>query len=122
MAIEFQGTYGTMYYVRDMKKSVQYYKDKLELQPVFESPDWTEFSFSGHSLCLHLAGVENSVSGAGVLITKVKNIEGVVNTLKSKGVEFDSEIKEVHPGAYSADFVDPDGNHISLYEDKSKNK
>lgn len=112
------GTYGTMYYVRDMAKAVEYYREQLGLKPTFESPDWTEFSVNGHALCLHIARQDSSCPG--VLILKVKGLEALVSRMKSKGVEFTGPIKEVHPGAYSADFRDPDGNTISLYENRGE--
>lgn len=107
------GTYGTMYYVKDMGKAIQYYADQLGLKPAFESDDWAEFSVNGHSLCLHKG---DGPTGAGVLILKVNQLEKLVGQMKSRGVEFVAPIKEVHPGAYSAEFKDPDGNVISLYE------
>ncbi len=44
----FKGTYGTMYMVRDMTKSIQYYKEVLNLTSEEESPAWTTFNLNGH--------------------------------------------------------------------------
>jgi catechol 2,3-dioxygenase-like lactoylglutathione lyase family enzyme len=117
--VPFEGTYGTMYYVRDMKKSVSYFKELFGAEPLFESPEWTEFGFNGHSLCLHLANSEDTLKmgKGGILITKVKGVHAQVERLKAKGVEFLGDVHEVYPGAYSANFTDPDGNLYSLYED-----
>jgi catechol 2,3-dioxygenase-like lactoylglutathione lyase family enzyme len=119
---EIRGTYGTMYYVQDMAKTVQYYKDMLGLKPRFESPDWTEFEVNGHGLCLHgTPAGEKPFHEQGVLIIDVKGINEMVKDLKAKGVEFlDNEPKEVHPGCYSTGFRDPNGNLLSLYEDTNR--
>jgi len=34
-----KGAYGTMYYVKDMKKAISFYKDTLGLKPSYESLD-----------------------------------------------------------------------------------
>lgn len=111
-----EGTYGTMYYVADMEKSVRYFKDIFNLQPATESPGWTEFKLGDHSLCLHATGPDGNVDGKGILITKVKGLKEVVATLKSRGVEFVNEIHSVCEGGYSVDFRDPSGNLMSLFE------
>ncbi|MEK6775072.1 MAG: VOC family protein [Bdellovibrionota bacterium] len=114
----FKGTYGTMYYVHNMKKSVQYYKDNFNLTPEDETPEWTTFSLNGHRICLHLINENHSPEHNGVLIANVSNLEGVVSELKKRGVEFISEIKNVCEGGYAADFKDPNGNVLSLFEYK----
>jgi predicted enzyme related to lactoylglutathione lyase len=44
----------------------------------------------------------------------------LVPELQKAGIEFQRGIHEVHPGAFSADFFDPSGNMVSLYEDTNK--
>lgn len=112
----FTGTYGTMYMVRDMKKSVAYYKDMMNLTPEEESDSWTTFNLNGHRICLHLAEANAEIDGKGVLITNVKGLEAVVAEMKSRGVEFMMDIHQVCEGGYSADFKDPSGNVLSLFE------
>lgn len=116
MSYRIKGTYGTMYYVKDMAKSVTYYQETLGLKARFESPEWTEFEVNGHGLCLHATDKGNAPNEQGVLILDVTGIREMTTALKAKGVEFVSEVKEVHPGAYSSDFRDPSGNLVSLYE------
>ena len=114
------GSYGTMYYVKDMAKAVKYYKEAHGLKPRFESHEWTEFDLGGHGLCLHVVGKDTTGSTDGVLITKVTGLTALVEDLKKRGVEFIGPIKEAHPGAHSADFKDLDGNLLSYYEDTNK--
>jgi predicted enzyme related to lactoylglutathione lyase len=110
------GAYGSMYYVSDMKKAVDYYKNVFDLTPTMESPQWTEFDWNGHTVCLHAAAPGAKVDGKAIFIAKVKGLTEVVKELKSRGVEFLGEIHNVCEGGYAADFRDPSGNQISLFE------
>lgn len=112
-----KGTYGTMYYVQDMAKSVAFFKDKLGAAPSYESPEWTEFPFGGASLCLHLSsGKKTDAEHAnGSVILHVDGLKAFTEELRKQKLEV-AEVKEVHPGAYSSSFKDPDGNVIGLYE------
>jgi predicted enzyme related to lactoylglutathione lyase len=121
--IMIRGTYGTMYYVNDMAKAVTFYKDVLKLKTRFESPEWTEFDVNGQGLCLHITDPQMkplAAPGLGTLIVDVKGLTPMVDRMKKQGVEFLGPIKEVHPGAYSTEFKDPQGNIVSLYEDTSR--
>lgn len=115
---QFDGAYGSLYYVSDMTKSVQYYKDMFNLTPTMESPEWTEFNLNGHTLCLHGVKEGTKIDGKAILITKVKGLDAVVAELKQRGVEFKGDIHQVCEGGFAADFVDPSGNTISLFEFK----
>jgi catechol 2,3-dioxygenase-like lactoylglutathione lyase family enzyme len=108
------GTYGTMYYVRDMEKSTAYYQDVLGLEPNFKSSDWTTFKLGESVLALHLTTGE--VSGNGILIMNSKNLKATVPTLKSKGVEFVKDYHAVCDGGYAIDIRDPNGNVVSFFE------
>lgn len=109
-------TYGTMYYVKDMKKAVALFRDTLGYKPSYESNEWTEFPINGHSICLHLSGgAEDQAKGAGILIINVSDIRGVLADLQKKDVKV-SELHEVHPGAFSFNVKDADGNVFSFYE------
>lgn len=113
--LKILGTYGTMYYVKDMKKAVEFFSEKLGAKPGMQSPEWTEFPFGGHALCLHAYKDDKSPAANGSLILHVEDIRAFVAHLKAKLARVE-EPREVHPGAWSADFVDPEGNHISLYQ------
>lgn len=112
-AVKIKGTYGTMYYVKDMAQAVKFYKERLGVKPVFESPEWTEFSFGGVSMCLHPTSPKSHVNGS--MILHVEGIRQMVADFKAAGVKV-SDVHEVYPGAYSAEFEDPSGNVVSLYE------
>lgn len=119
MALEnfVTGTYGTMYYVRDMAKSVQFYKDLYGKNPVMESPEWTQFDLNGSSICLHGLGEgQTEIDGKGVLIHQVKNLKETIPALKSMGIEFVKDYHQVCEGGFAVDVRDPSGNVISFFE------
>ncbi|MBI3552919.1 MAG: VOC family protein [Elusimicrobia bacterium] len=113
-AAAVKGTYGTMYFVKDVLKTAKFLKEKLALKTGYESADWTEFHVGGQSLCLHPEG-EKTHAKNGTMILHVDGIRTLAAELKAKGVKV-TDVHEVHPGAWSADFTDLDGNVISLYE------
>ena len=119
----FKGTYGIMYYVRNMKKSVAFYRDVIGLTPDFEDDGWTQFTLGGAALCLHAAGdntivaqSEKSVSN-GILILEVEDLRRTVGALKEKRVEFLGDLNDTGCG-WCTEFKDLDGNVISLYQKK----
>src|SRR6185295_7786295 len=113
------GAYGTMYFVDNMAKSVRFYKEGLGLKPRYESAEWTEFDLNGFAVCLHALSPGETLKDRAeedqILITNVKDIQGVIRELRSRGLEV-SDSKEVHPGAYSAKVKTPDGHFLSIYE------
>lgn len=109
-----QGSYGTMYYVRDMKKAVAFYTDLLGKTPASESPEWASFDLNGTNLCLHLA--EGEIDGKGMMIFSAKGLKNKVDALKKMGVEIEKDYHQVCEGGYSVDFRDPSGNRMSLFE------
>lgn len=109
--------YATMYYVKNMKKAVTFYKDIVGLTPRFEDDSWTEFDLNGTSLALHIAGDQPVTNGGGVLILEVADIEKTVGAMKENRVTFVKEITDIGCGL-CADFKDLDGHVIGLYQHK----
>ncbi len=108
-----KSTYGTMYYVDDMKKSIAYYKKLLGIKPAFESPEWTEFRIGDHGLCLHAKGGKRTRPN-GVLIVNAKGVKALHRALKRKKHRIDG-LHEVHPGAWTFTLTDGSGNEVSFY-------
>jgi len=115
----FKGTYGTMYYVDDMEKSVQFYNELFDLIPEEKSDAWTVYNFGGHRMCLHAVADDHELDGSGILITQVTDLDGMVKELKNRGVEFVQEVTEVCENGFAADYIDPSGNIVSLFELKN---
>ena len=116
-------TYGTMYYVQNMKKSVAFYRDVVGLELEFEDEGWTQFNVGGASLCLHAARdakivpTAPKVASNGILILEVEDIRKLVNDLKEKRVSFHGDLNDTGCG-WSAEFKDLDGNLVSFYQKK----
>ena len=111
-----KGTYGTMYYVRDMKKAVKFYKENVGLEAGMESEHWTEFKTeNGKMLCLHLADSQMKSLPGGIMILQVTGLKDLVQKLRANNVELTGEPHCVHEHDYTTDFVDGDGNLVSLY-------
>jgi len=109
-----KSTYGTLYYVDDMRKSVAYFKKLLAAKPRFESPEWTEFPIGAHALCLHVKGGRGKYRPNGVMIVNVKGVKKLFEGWKRKKLVV-SGLHEVHPGAWSFTLQDPSENELSFY-------
>ena len=109
-----QSTYGTMYYVDDMKKSISFYKSNLGITPTYESPEWTEFSVGGHNLCLHAKNPGETYTANGVLIFSVDGIKNLFEKMKQEDLNV-YNLHEVHPEAWTFNLKDLSGNEVSLY-------
>ena len=109
-----KNTYGTMYYVDDMKKSVAYFKNLLGVKPRFRSPEWTEFPIGKHGLCLHDKGRGGKTRPNGILIINVKGVQALFEKFKKQKLDVFG-LHEVHPGALTFTLRDPSGNELSFY-------
>jgi catechol 2,3-dioxygenase-like lactoylglutathione lyase family enzyme len=111
------GTYGTMFFVADMKAAAAFYATKLGLAPRYESDEWTEFDLGdGTAVCLHRASPEGHHGVGGIPILRVTAIRELVASLEGQGVKITRPVFEVHPGAYGADIEDQGGHALHLYE------
>ena len=109
-----KSTYGTMYYVDDMKKSVEFYKKSIGATPTYESNDWTEFNLSGHNLCLHVKRAGEKYDANGIMIINAEGIEALFTQMKNDGLNVYG-LHQVHPGAMSFHLKDISANEVSFY-------
>lgn len=115
VAKHFTGTYGTMYYVKDVAKSAKFYKEKFGFKVANASKYWAEVvSPKGQMICLHLLAKGEKPSG-GVLIQNVVKMNDLITKLKKKGVKFVGKPHNVHADDYTVHYKDTDGNQVSLY-------
>lgn len=116
-----------MVMVSDMKRSVEFYRDKLGLPLKFGSPDWTEFQTGATTLALHGGGIPQprsqrptpgkSYAGTCSIGFTVKDLEKMYNELQSKGVNFVmSPTVRKNEGIELAVCQDPDGLPVSFVE------
>lgn len=109
-----QKTYGTMYYVDDMKKSVAFYQAIVGFAPTYASDDWTEFSVGGHNLCLHSKRAGENYGPGGILILATDGIKSLAEKFKRDGLSV-TNAHEVHPGSWTFHVKDQSGNETSYF-------
>ena len=112
-------------FVSDMKKSVSFYRDVLEIPLRFESPVWTEFETEGATLALHKSeqgtATENPQKeppGRCRPGLRVTNLDEFHEKMVAKKVPCVQEPKDIF-GVRIAQYVDPDGLAISVSQDAS---
>lgn len=103
--------------VSDTDRAVQFYEGTLGLGVVKRDGPWAEVDANGVRIGLNGREPQGSGSGGGPVITfqPEGSLEGAIEELKGKGVEFPAEISE-HDWGRVATFKDPDGNDLQLYE------
>lgn len=108
-------------YVKDTAKTVPFYRDTLGLKVKVNEQGWVEFESGAVTLALHAD--ENlpakRAGGEPIVVFNVDDIQIAYEALKSKGVKFEKEPHVVceaeGKSGKSADFVDPDGNRLSIF-------
>ncbi len=103
-----------MVVVKDMKRSVAFYRDILGLQVQYENPEWSQLSAGNVDLGLHPEGEHLHVKPGGCQVAFfVQDVQKAAEELKRKGVKFAMEPRKEDFG-WLAVFTDPDGYHIQL--------
>ncbi|RMG20072.1 MAG: VOC family protein [Methanobacteriota archaeon] len=104
-------------YVSDMEKAKQFYTSVLNMEMGYTSAFWTEVSVPGSNTYIGLHLTEDSIGKGTEISFLVENLEEAIESLKSKGVKFTSEIVDIGSSKRVIHFEDPDGNPFSLYEE-----
>ena len=117
VAKHFTGTYGTMYYVKDVAKTANFYKEKFGFKIAHTSKYWAEVvSPKGQMICLHLADKKMKKLPGGILIQNVTKMNDLMTKLKKKGVKFTGKPHNVHANDFTTHYYkDLDGNEVSIY-------
>jgi catechol 2,3-dioxygenase-like lactoylglutathione lyase family enzyme len=103
------------YYVRDLERSIAFYREKLAL-PLVSRDYVARFDIDGVLFELVPAPKNELLSGAGNarLCFQVQDIQEAIAQLKSNGVETSDIKSEV--GGLLVFFKDPDGNELCLWQ------
>lgn len=109
-----KSTYGTMYYVDSMSKSVEFFKRTLGVNPGYQSDDWTEFQMGEHRLCLHAKRPNETFPANGILIMNHDGIKGLYESMKNDGYNVFG-LHQVHPEAWSFHMKDVSQNELSFF-------
>ena len=114
-------------FVGDMKRSVSFYRDVMELPLKFETSHWTEFATDGATFALHAseapaAANENPLAVAAGRCRpglSVANLDAFHQRMLEKKVACVQAPKDVF-GARIAQYLDPDGLAISVSEERGR--
>jgi predicted enzyme related to lactoylglutathione lyase len=104
-------------YVRDMERSISFYRDTLGLELDFESAHWTTFKTGACTLALHATERREPGSGEPDPTFLVPDADAERERLAGAGIEV-TEIREPVGGTRVFDATDPEGNRFSI-ESKS---
>ena len=100
-------------FVADMDAAVAFHRDKLGLEPKFESPFWSEFATGETTLALHPASEKNP-AGKIELGFGVPDLEKFHQAMTAKGVAFSMPPTKQDFGGMLARFADSEGSQISV--------
>ena len=106
-----------MLIVKDMNRSVAFYRDVVGLKPEMHMPDWSSLSAGNITLGLHPESPHAKVAPTlGCTFGfEVSDIQKLARELKAKGVPFVMEPQ--HEGfGWLAIFSDPDGYPVQLVQ------
>ncbi|MBI1750955.1 MAG: VOC family protein [Acidobacteria bacterium] len=108
--------------VQDLARSVAFYRDTLGLTVAQEIPN--EFAFlnaGGVTLALSVPLAKHTGQGPGAaeIVFSVEDITAAYEVLKSRGVQFTHEPRNVTGPMWAANFNDPDGHRLSIFGPKT---
>src|SRR5262245_42829915 len=120
------GLRGVRYQVKDVKRSVEFYTQKLGFKSDMENlPAFAQVSVGDLKLILSGPGASGSRSmpdgrkqepgGWNRIILEVKDLPARIESLKKTDLVFRNEMEE-GPGGKQIQLEDPDGNPIELFE------
>jgi catechol 2,3-dioxygenase-like lactoylglutathione lyase family enzyme len=121
----FKEVHYIMVTVSDMKRSIEFYRDKLGLPLKFESPGWSEFLTGASTLALHGGGKpqpgasaadpETPYAGTCSIGFSTSDLEKTFEELKARGVDFVMPpTRRDQEGIKLAVCTDPDGLPVSF--------
>jgi lactoylglutathione lyase len=105
-------------FVRDMARSLAFYRDVLGLTVRFESAKWTEFETPGSTLALHLADAPSDAAAISAdaipagqchLSFAVDDLDAFHREMVAKGIPCLQPPEEEDFGGRLAGYADPDG-------------
>lgn len=103
-------------YVKDTRKSIQFYRDTVGLRIVETFPDGALLNAGEILIGVHREEVDRrSLPGGTSIILQTKNIHKDYDLLRQRGVLFLTQI-EKKPYGLIASFKDPDGYLLELWQ------
>jgi catechol 2,3-dioxygenase-like lactoylglutathione lyase family enzyme len=110
----------TMYPVIDMARARKFYEEELGLVATFETPDgqWVEYEPGGRFALSTLAPVKPSKDSGGNVAFEVDDVVSLTEALKGKQVPIFLGVTET-PAFHMSVVIDPEGNPVTLCQQKS---
>jgi catechol 2,3-dioxygenase-like lactoylglutathione lyase family enzyme len=107
-----------VFFVRDLGRSVAWYRDALGLEPRTLDGHDGPFALAGAgSVQLVFIPRDEPAGRTPIVVFGLQSgIYEVVESLAAKGVEIVVPVSEAPDGGLSADFRDPDGHILSVYQ------
>jgi glyoxylase I family protein len=115
-----------VHYVSDIKRTAAFYRDVLGLNAQIMPGDPTDESGGSEWLMAETAGGVGLIffqapgkPGASPIVVfdlADGGIDGVVEGLSKKGVTIVTPVSHAPGGGWTADFADPDGHTLSVYQ------
>ena len=103
--------------VTDMEKSLSYYRDRLGLKLTMQFEGFAFFDAGGLTLTLTQALPKATGRGPGAteVVFSVKHVRAAYLALRSQGVDFFQEPRQISGPNWGANFYDPDGHLLSIF-------
>ena len=114
---------GVIIWTDNLERLLRFYQDTLGLEPHSRHGDFVSFQWDKMRLGI---GLHSSVTGQSkdphriMINLGTKEIHGLTQRLKERGVSFLREPEKEHWGGWVATFEDPDGNIIQLLQQPSE--
>ena len=108
--------------VRDLDKSVSFYRDRLGIDVRQRIPGFAFLDSGALTIVLSepLAKNVSPLAGATEVIFSVNDVRASYEALKNQGVEFSQEPRNVSGPMWAANFHDPDGHLLTLFGPERK--
>jgi catechol 2,3-dioxygenase-like lactoylglutathione lyase family enzyme len=103
--------------VSDLKKSVEFYRDRLGMEMTGQSAEFAFFNAGGVTLALStgITSVLGKEPGAVEVDFSVDHVRAAYTELRNKGVEFVNQPRVINPPLWGANFRDPDGHMLAIF-------
>jgi catechol 2,3-dioxygenase-like lactoylglutathione lyase family enzyme len=108
--------------VRDLEKSVSFYRDRLGIDVRQRIPGFAFLDSGALTIVLSepLAKNVSPLAGATEVIFSVNDVRASYEALKNQGVDFSQEPRNVSGPMWAANFRDPDGHLLTLFGPERK--
>ena len=101
-------------YVRDTRRSADWYSGILGVPLRLQEPGWVELETKGVKLCLHSGRKSGRVPELNAVSFRVEDFDAAYRALLLQEVGELTEPFAPGPGLRCASFVDPDGNMLGI--------